>query len=85
MTRKLAGAPITWGVSEVPGWGRQLDRDDVLEGIAAAGLTALWIAWLMTTVSSSALALRSGKMRSWLTLPDSFVSIRRMSCSISSR
>jgi inosose dehydratase len=27
-------------VSEVPGWGRQLDRDDVLEGIAAAGLTA---------------------------------------------
>ena len=37
---KLAGAPITWGVCEVPGWGRQLDRDQVLAEIAAAGLTA---------------------------------------------
>lgn len=40
MKLKLAGAPITWGISEVPGWGRQLDRDEVLGGIAAAGLTA---------------------------------------------
>jgi inosose dehydratase len=40
MKRKLAGAPITWGISEVPGWGRQLDRNDVLEGIASVGFTA---------------------------------------------
>ena len=38
--RKLAGAPITWGVSEVPGWGRQLERDRVLSEIAQAGFRA---------------------------------------------
>lgn len=37
---KLAGAPITWGVCEVPGWGEQLERDRVLAEIAGAGLTA---------------------------------------------
>jgi inosose dehydratase len=37
---KIAGAPITWGVCEVPGWGRQLDSDRVLADIARAGLTA---------------------------------------------
>ena len=37
---KLAGAPITWGVSEVPGWGHQLGRDRVLAEIAGAGLRA---------------------------------------------
>lgn len=38
--RRLAGAPITWGVSEVPGWGRQLDLERVLSEIAAAGFRA---------------------------------------------
>jgi inosose dehydratase len=38
--RKLAGAPITWGVSEVPGWGLQLDRERVLSEIARAGFRA---------------------------------------------
>lgn len=37
---RLAGAPITWGVCEVPGWGEQLERDRVLAEIAGAGLTA---------------------------------------------
>jgi inosose dehydratase len=37
---KLAGAPITWGVCEVPGWGKQLDRDKVLDEIRKSGLTA---------------------------------------------
>ena len=37
---KLAAAPITWGVSEVPGWGRQLDAGRVLSEIARAGLVA---------------------------------------------
>lgn len=40
MAPKLAGAPITWGVSEVPGWGRQLDRDRVLSEIVRAGFAA---------------------------------------------
>ena len=37
---KLAAAPISWGISEVPGWGLQLDPDQVLAEIAAAGLDA---------------------------------------------
>lgn len=37
---KIAAAPITWGVSEVPGWGRQLDAGLVLSEIARAGLVA---------------------------------------------
>lgn len=37
---KLAGAPISWGVCEVPGWGTMLDRDTVLSEMAELGLTA---------------------------------------------
>jgi inosose dehydratase len=37
---RLAGAPISWGVCEVPGWGRQLDPDRVLAEMAALGITA---------------------------------------------
>jgi inosose dehydratase len=37
---RLAGAPISWGVCEVPGWGRQLDPDRVLAEMAAVGLRA---------------------------------------------
>jgi inosose dehydratase len=37
---KLAAAPISWGVSEVPGWGVQLDPDRVLREMREAGLTA---------------------------------------------
>jgi inosose dehydratase len=38
--RKLAGAPISWGVCEVPGWGRQLPPDRVLAEMANLGLRA---------------------------------------------
>jgi inosose dehydratase len=38
--RKLAGAPISWGVCEVPGWGRMLPPRRVLEEMASVGLTA---------------------------------------------
>jgi len=37
---KIAGAPISWGVCEVPGWGHQLDPDRVLTEMRGAGLTA---------------------------------------------
>jgi inosose dehydratase len=37
---RLAGAPISWGVCEVPGWGRQLAPDRVLGEMAALGLRA---------------------------------------------
>ncbi|GAA0378665.1 sugar phosphate isomerase/epimerase [Microbispora corallina] len=37
---KIAGAPISWGVCEVPGWGHQLGRDRVLAEMRDLGLTA---------------------------------------------
>jgi inosose dehydratase len=37
---KIAGAPISWGVSEVPGWGYQLPVDRVLSEMHQIGLTA---------------------------------------------
>jgi inosose dehydratase len=38
--RRLAGAPISWGVCEVPGWGRQLPPERVLAEMAGLGLRA---------------------------------------------
>ena len=37
---RVAGAPISWGVSEVPGWGFQLDADRVLTEMRDLGLAA---------------------------------------------
>jgi inosose dehydratase len=37
---KIAGAPISWGVCEVPGWGHQLDADRVLAEMREVGLSA---------------------------------------------
>src|SRR5918911_1660638 len=37
---RLAGAPISWGVCEVPGWGVQLPPERVLAEMADLGLTA---------------------------------------------
>ncbi|MDA8034747.1 MAG: sugar phosphate isomerase/epimerase [Actinomycetota bacterium] len=37
---RLAGAPISWGVCEVPGWGVMLPRGRVLAEMAGAGLKA---------------------------------------------
>src|SRR5919197_244143 len=39
-SRRLAGAPISWGVCEVPGWGLMLPRERVLGEMAALGLRA---------------------------------------------
>lgn len=38
---RVAGAPISWGVCEVPGWGYQMDARRVLREAAALGLTAV--------------------------------------------
>jgi inosose dehydratase len=38
---RVAGAPISWGVCEVPDWGYQMDARRVLREAAALGLTAL--------------------------------------------
>lgn len=37
---KIAGAPISWGVCEVPGWGYQLRPDRVLAEMRDVGMTA---------------------------------------------
>jgi inosose dehydratase len=37
---KIAGAPISWGVCEVPGWGYQLTPDRVLAEMRDVGLAA---------------------------------------------
>ena len=37
---RIAGAPISWGVCEVPGWGHQLPAGRVLAEMAELGLTA---------------------------------------------
>jgi inosose dehydratase len=39
-TERIAGAPISWGVCEVPGWGHQLGPDRVLAEMRQVGLTA---------------------------------------------
>ena len=39
--RRLAGAPISWGVCEVPGWGRMLPPGRVLAEMASLGLAAM--------------------------------------------
>jgi inosose dehydratase len=41
MMPRVAGAPISWGVCEVPGWGYQMDAERVLDESAGLGLTAL--------------------------------------------
>jgi len=40
MKARVAGAPISWGVCEVPGWGYQLPADRVLAEMRSVGLTA---------------------------------------------
>jgi len=37
---RVAGAPITWGACEVPGWGHQLEPGRVLSEMSSIGLSA---------------------------------------------
>ncbi|TCO47024.1 inosose dehydratase [Kribbella antiqua] len=40
LAARIAGAPISWGVCEVPGWGWQYDSETVLAEMRAVGLAA---------------------------------------------
>lgn len=40
LARRLAGAPISWGVCEIPGWGVVLPPEEVLADMATLGLRA---------------------------------------------
>jgi inosose dehydratase len=37
--RRLVAAPISWGICEVPGWGRMLDAERVLGEMSSLGIT----------------------------------------------
>ena len=41
---KIAGAPISWGVCEVPNWGYQMTPERVLTEMKQIGLTATELA-----------------------------------------
>jgi inosose dehydratase len=41
MLDRIAGAPISWGVCEVPGWGPMLPADRVLRELRSVGLRAI--------------------------------------------
>ncbi|GAB2954632.1 sugar phosphate isomerase/epimerase [Micromonospora polyrhachis] len=40
MAMRIAGAPISWGVCEVPGWGHQMTAERVLTEMAGTGIIA---------------------------------------------
>jgi inosose dehydratase len=71
---RLAGAPISWGVCEVPGWGLQLPPERVLREMAELGLTATELGplgWLPLDGG----ALRSALDRYGLQLVGGFVPV----------
>lgn len=58
---RIAGAPISWGVCEVPGWGHQLDPERVLPEMRGLGLTATEFGpqgWLPESPTARAATLR---------------------------
>jgi inosose dehydratase len=67
---RVAGAPISWGVCEVPGWGYQLEPDRVLSEMAGLGLPATELgpdgylptdeSMLVATLADHGLALVAG-------------------------
>ena len=77
---RLAGAPISWGVCEVPGWGHQMPSSRVLSEARAAGLEATELGppgflpaeprALARTLASHELALAAGFTAAVLHRPD---------------
>lgn len=77
---RLAAAPITWGVCEVPGWGHQLTPHEVLADMASLGFTHTEMgsvgflpddgAELATTLSGHGLSLLGGFVAVVLHDPD---------------
>ena len=41
MSGRVAGAPVSWGVIEIPGWGYQMPADRVLREASSLGLPAI--------------------------------------------
>src|SRR6188472_2643782 len=63
---RLAAAPISWGVCEVPGWGLQLPPERVLAEMAELGLQATELGpqgWLPLDAASTRRALEAHGLR----------------------
>jgi len=73
-TDRLAGAPISWGVCEVPGWGRQLDAERVFGEMASLGLRATELGPI-GYLPFDAAAIRERLDRHGLTLVGGFVPV----------
>jgi inosose dehydratase len=71
--RQLAGAPITWGVCEVPGWGTMLPPDRVFAEMAGLGLTATELGPVDDYLPLDAAAIRGALDPHGLTLLGGFV------------
>lgn len=92
---KLAGAPISWGVCEVPGWGEQLPASEVLAQMASLGLTALEVGpvgYLGTTpeemkaqAEANGLCLLGGFVPLILHRPDEWASTEREAHEVAAR
>jgi inosose dehydratase len=71
---RLAGAPISWGVSEVPGWGVRLAPERVLAEMGAAGLRATELG-PPGFLPAAAAQLREALERAGLELAGGFVAV----------
>jgi inosose dehydratase len=71
--RLLAGAPISWGVCEVPGWGTMLPPDRVFGEMADLGLTATELGPVDDYLPLDAEAIRGALDPHGLTLLGGFV------------
>jgi inosose dehydratase len=66
LRERIAGAPISWGVCEVPGWGYQLDASTVLGQMRELGLAATELGpdgFLAADAAEKASQLRSHGLR----------------------
>ena len=39
--QRIAAQPVSWGINYLPGWGRQVDADQIIRDVQNLGLTAL--------------------------------------------
>lgn len=71
---RVAGAPISWGICEVPGWGMQLPAERVLAEMASLGLAATELG-APGYLGADAAAVRANLDRHGLALVGGFVPV----------
>ena len=61
MIDRIAAAPISWGICEVPGWGLQMSPSRILGEMAELGITKTELGalgWLPDDLAATAIAAR---------------------------